>query len=207
MSVRRLEAEAIRDAILSCSGVLSDKMFGAPAPVTVDEVGQVVIAEDTRDSAGRPTGKSVSIGEQEFRRSVYVQVRRSLPLGMLEPFDMPTLTPNCERRSVSTVAPQSLLMMNNELVVRESARFAETIRVAVGDDSAAQIAKAWWMAFGRAPTAEQLSAGLEFLFEQTQRITRRIPADQVAKELPASQQALASFCQALYSANAFLYVD
>lgn len=207
MSVRRMEAEAIRDAILSCSGVLSDKMFGSPAPVTVDEVGQVVIAEDTRDSAGRPTGKSVAIGEQEFRRSVYVQVRRSLPLGMLEPFDMPTLTPNCERRSVSTVAPQSLLMMNNELVIRESSRFAESISASVGGDLSSQISKAWWIAFGRAPTDQQLSAGIEFVSLQTDQIAKRIPPDQAAKEPPASQQAMANFCQALYSANLFLYVD
>jgi hypothetical protein len=207
MSVRRLEAEAIRDAILASSGVLSDKMLGDPAPVTVDDVGQVVVGIDTRDSAGRPTGKTVAIGEDEFRRSVYVQVRRTLPLGMLEPFDMAALAPNCELRNVSTVAPQSLLMMNNELVIREAARFAERTRTMTGDDLAAQVTNAWWTVFGRPPTAEQVSSSVTFLADQTQQIAARIPVDQVAKEAPAAQQALASFCQALFSANAFLYVD
>ena len=207
MSVRRLEAEAIRDTILACSGSLSDKLFGPPSPVTVDDVGQVVVGIDTRDSAGRPTDKKVTIGEDEFRRSVYVQVRRSLPLGMLEPFDMATLSPNCELRPVSTVAPQALLMMNNDLVIHEAFQFASRIQGVVGDDPASQVTKAWSTAFGRPPTTDQVAAGVVFLRDQTQQIAARIPADQVAKEPPAAQQALANFCQALFSSNAFLYVD
>jgi len=202
-----LEAEAIRDNILACSGALSDKMLGPPTPVAVDDVGQIVVGVDSRDSAGRPTDKFVALGEDEFRRSVYVQVRRSMPLGMLEPFDMATLAPNCELRPVSTVAPQALLMMNNELVIREASRFAERIRSQIGDDPMAQVTSAWWIAFGRAPISEQVSGGVAFLSRQTSQIAERIPADQVAKELPAAQQALASFCQALFSVNGFLYVD
>ena len=207
MSVRRLEAEAIRDTILACSGSLSDKLFGSPAPVTVDDVGQVVVGIDTRDSAGRPTDKKITIGEDEFRRSIYVQVRRSLPLGMLEPFDMATLSPNCELRPLSTVAPQALLMMNNDLVIREADRFAIRIQGLVGDAPAAQVTAAWGFAFGQQPTSGQVAASVTFLAEQTQQIAARIPADQVSKEPPAAQQALANFCQALFSSNAFLYVD
>ena len=48
---------------------------------------------------------------------MYVQVRRSLPLSMLETFDAPALNPNCEIRNRSTVAPQSLLLMNNDFVL------------------------------------------------------------------------------------------
>jgi hypothetical protein len=207
MSVRRLEAEQIRDSMLVIAGSLSDKMHGAPSPVTVDEVGQIIVGNDNRDSAGRPEGARKPLGEDEFRRSIYVQVRRSMPLGMLEPFDMALLSPNCELRPVSTVAPQALLMMNNELVVKETERFAARVRSETGEDASAQVQRAWSLAFGRVPTSEQLAAGLAFLTEQTQQIAARIPADQVAKEPPAAQQALASFCQALLSANAFLYVD
>jgi hypothetical protein len=98
MPVRRLEAEAVRDAILAVSGRLNRQPFGPPVPVMVDEVGQVVLGVDTRD-AGRPTNKVVPLGGQEFRRSVYVQARRSLPLTMLEAFDAPMPEPNCECRT------------------------------------------------------------------------------------------------------------
>ena len=91
-----------------------------------DDVGQIVLAVDTRDSAGRPTGKVEPLGDDEFRRSIYVQVRRSMPLGVLEPFDLPRMTPNCEKRAVSTAAPQSLLMMNNPFVIQQAELLAKS---------------------------------------------------------------------------------
>jgi hypothetical protein len=100
MSLRRLEAEIIRDAMLEVSGKLNRRPFGPPVPVTHDEIGQVVIGKDIRNPGdGTPMGKVASLGGEEFRRSVYVQVRRSLPLAMLETFDAATITPNCESRS------------------------------------------------------------------------------------------------------------
>ncbi len=124
MNVRRLEAEVVRDSILALSGQLTQKVGGKPIPVSPDEVGQIIVAIDTRDSAGRPSGKVEPLGEEEFRRSLYVQVRRSMPLSVLEPFDMPRMTPNCERRPSSTASPQALMMMNNPFVVQQSDAFA-----------------------------------------------------------------------------------
>ena len=157
MSVRRLEAEMIRDALLATSGRLSAKMFGPPVPVTPDDVGQIVVGVDTRDSAGRPTGKVVSLGEEEFRRSIYVQVRRSKPLGMLEPFDAPAMSPNCEQRASSTDAPQSLLLMNNTFVLQQADLMAQRIEQEVGGDPAAQFQRAWQLAFCRAPSAKPVA--------------------------------------------------
>ena len=207
MSARRLEAEEIRDSILACAGSLGEKMYGAASPVAADEVGQIIVGLPDRDLAGGPLNQGKTLGEDEFRRSIYVQVRRSMPLGMLEPFDMATLSPNCELRPTSTVAPQALLMMNNGLVVREAAKFADRVRKAAGEDLSAEVTFAWSTAFNRTPTSEQLAGGVAFLTQQTQQIAAKIPPDQVAKEPPAAQQALASFCQALLSTNSFLYVD
>ena len=58
MPVRRLEAEAVRDAILAASGRLNPRMFGPPVPVAPDEAGQVIVGVDTRDAAGRPVGQA-----------------------------------------------------------------------------------------------------------------------------------------------------
>jgi hypothetical protein len=207
MSARRLEAEEIRDSILACSGSLSDKMYGAASPVAADEVGQIIVGLPDRDLAGGPLNQGKTLGEDEFRRSIYIQVRRSMPLSMLEPFDMASLSPNCEIRQTSTVAPQALMMMNNGLIVREATKFADRVRKAAGEDPAAGVTFAWTTAFNRPPNAEQLAGGVAFLKQQTEQIALKIPADQVAKEPPAAHQALANFCQALLSMNLFLYVD
>ena len=95
-------------------------MFGPPVPVAPDETGLVIVGLDNRDAAGRPVGKRGSLGGLEFRRSLYIQVRRSLPLGLLETFDAPAMTPNCDRRTSSTVAPQALLLMNNDFVITQA---------------------------------------------------------------------------------------
>ncbi|MGH6645193.1 MAG: DUF1553 domain-containing protein, partial [Bradyrhizobium sp.] len=73
--LRRLDAEQFRDAVLLSSGKLNEKMFGPPVPVMNDEVGQVVIGKENLN-AGRP-GPVLPMNGEDFRRSVYVQFRRS----------------------------------------------------------------------------------------------------------------------------------
>jgi mono/diheme cytochrome c family protein len=207
MPVRRLEAETIRDALLAVSGRLSGKQYGPPVPVAPDDVGQIVVGVDTRDSAGRPSGKVVPLGEEEFRRSVYVQVRRSMPLGMLEPFDAPLMTPNCQHRASSTVAPQSLLLMNSPLVAHEAEAMALRIEGEAGAEPAARFQRAWRLAFGRAATENETEAGVEFLLRQTDAASVTAPADANTPKPDPARTALANLCHALVSSNGFLYVD
>src|SRR5207302_313773 len=99
MSVRRLEAEAVRDGVLAVSGDLQVRMFGPAVPVRENDVGQVVIGKGVKDLArGITTVEALPPGEAA-RRSVYIEVRRSMPLAMLEAFDGATTQPNCERRN------------------------------------------------------------------------------------------------------------
>jgi hypothetical protein len=201
MPVRRLDAEAVRDAILVVSGKLSTKQFGPPVPIAFDELGQVVVGVDTTDAAGRPTKKVVSLNGDEYRRSLYVQVRRSRPLGVLETFDAASVSPNCEIRNSSTVTPQSLLMMNSRFIHEQAELFAKRVQKEGGKDARAQITLAWRLAFGSEPTAKDVDDAATFISEQT--IVFREQPDRAEPEL----RALASFCQALLSANRFLYVD
>src|SRR5262245_4252660 len=207
MNVRRLEAETIRDALLALSGRLSNQQYGPPVPIAPDDVGQIVVGVDTRDSAGRPSGKVVALGEEEFRRSIYIQVRRSMPLGMLEPFDAPLMTPNCQQRASSTVAPQSLLMMNSPAVAREAAELAARIEREAGNDPSARVARAWHLVFGRQPTAGQVQAGVVFLAGQAEAAAALPPADPKTSAPEPARTALANLCHALISSNGFLYVD
>jgi hypothetical protein len=207
MPSRRLQAEMLRDALLATSGRLSDKMFGPPVPISPDDVGQFVVGGDTRDSSGRPSGKVVDLGEDEFRRSIYVQVQRSKPLGLLETFDAPAMSPNCEQRASSTNAPQSLMLMNNSFVLQQADAMAERIELEVGADPSAQFQRAWQIAYCRTPSASQLQAGVAFLGEQAAIIAAKPSAEAQATSPAPERVALSNLCQALVMSNGFLYVE
>ena len=205
MSIRRLEAETVRDAMLSVSGDLTTKLFGVPIPVTPDETGQIIVGVDTRDGAGRPTGKKVPLNGEEYRRSVYITVRRTMPLAMLETFDAATLAPNCAIRTPSTVAPQSLMLMNNEFASDQSEALADRVAREAGSVPAAQARLAWRLTLAREPSDAQVQTAVAFLTEHAEQFAGQ-PADKKNPVTPA-QRALSSYCQALLISNGFLYID
>ena len=197
----RLEAEAVRDAMLATSGKLNEKRFGPAVPVMADLVGQWVIGKENLN-AGRP-GAIVDMKGEEFRRSLYVQSRRSRPLAVLDMFDLPTMAPNCEVRASSTVAPQSLMLMNSDFVMDQARHFALRVQTEAGENLTAQVTLAWRLALGTQPTAAQLHDSVTYVQDQTAQFSTTKFKDKITP----SQLGLASFCQALYSANGFLYVD
>ena len=199
-----LEAETLRDTLLALSGKLSDKMFGPAVPVMADEVGQFVVGIENLN-AGRPQGV-IPLGEEEFRRSVYVQVRRSRPLSVLAAFDAPLMEPNCESRNSSTVAPQSLMLMNNDFVLAQSRAFARRIEQEAGPELRAQVMLAWRMSNGAELDETKLAELVEFLNEQAAHFATIKPVAK-GEAVDAPHLALASLCQALWSSNSFLYVD
>jgi hypothetical protein len=215
--VLRLDAEAIRDAMLATSGSLNPKQFGPPVPVRPDVHGQIVVGEDKTTGDNKMPVEG-SLNGEEFRRSVYVQVRRSRPLALLHVFDAPVMEVNCERRQHSTVATQSLMLMNSEFLLDQAARFAARLEADAGPERAAQIRRAWQLAFQRPPTAAEQAEALSFLERQFAHLASLSapPTDEKAKKddkakaepkPPPERQALTNLCQALLSANEFLYVD
>ena len=208
MSVVRLDAEAIRDSMLSVSGCLNDRAFGPPVPVREDAVGQVVVGIDKKVGDNKMPVE-VSIGQEEFRRSVYVEVRRSRPLAFLNTFDAPVMEVNCERRSSSTVAPQSLMLMNSEFALQQARLLAARLRREAGPMREAQIERAWRLAYLRAPTRAEFASAMDFLARQDAVPPASPPAPAAAKsEVPASEDfAMQNLCQAILSSNEFLYLD
>jgi uncharacterized protein DUF1553 len=126
---------------------------------------------------------------------------------MLETFDAPAMSPNCELRASSTNAPQSLLLMNNTFVLQQADVMAQRIEKEVGDDQAAQVARAWQLTFCRAPSASQSQAGVAFLLEQSAIIAANSPANPKAESPTSAHVALSNLCQALVISNGFLYVE
>ncbi|QDT40808.1 Planctomycete cytochrome C [Gimesia alba] len=202
MPVRRLEAETIRDSIIAVTGKLKTDLYGQPVPVKEDEVGQIVVGVANVDSAGRQ-GKAIKMDDRKFRRSIYVAVSRSKPLAVLDMFDAPKMEPNCEKRSSSTVAPQSLLMMNSGFMVEHAEYFAERLEKEQAGNQAEQVKLAWMLAFGKEPSTEEVQQSVEFIKSQIPQFKTTAKA---AGKTP-EQLALATFCQALLSSNGFLYVD
>jgi len=192
MPVRRLDAESIRDAVLAVSGKLNRDLYGAPAPVSMDEGGLFAV-----------NGGKAMTNKLELKRSLYVQVRRTQPVSMLETFDQPFMEPNCTRRVSSTVPTQSLAMLNSEFIVKQSEAFAGRVLVGAKDTETA-IRRAWKSAFGQAMPESEVPRVKTFVDAQSKHFDAKLKA----KDPQAGQlKAMAAYCQVLLAANKFLYVD
>ena len=148
---QRLDAESIRDSVLAAAGALNTKMFGPPV-VTA-------LSEDEREAMRDLTMWPVTSDRSEHdRRSIYLFVKRSFRLPMLDTFDAPDTTESCPRREASTVAPQALAMMNSEWTSRQAERFAA--RIAKSKDP---VGEAWRLALARPPEAPERAKAEEYL--------------------------------------------
>lgn len=185
---RRLEAEAVRDAMLAAAGTLDTRLYGEP------------VALETR-----PTGEHVPAGEEGAgRRSIYLLVRRTQPVHLLNAFDAPVMETNCPRRVSSTTAVQALALMNGGFVSAQSRAFGRRVlQESGGTLGRPLVERAVLRALGRPPTPGEAAAALDFLRAQEARYRSR-PGAAPGSALEA---AAADFCQALLGANEFVYVD
>jgi hypothetical protein len=164
---RRLEAEAIRDSLLMIGGSLDLKMFG---PGTLDE--------------------------NSPRRSVYLTVKRSRLLRMLQAFDSPEPIQSVGERSQTTATTQALLMMNSRLVRQQAEKLARVVLPASAAEVPQSVEQAYRVVLGRSPTDAERQRMTDFIL--------RAAGNQGAKGL---ETATADFCQALLCLNEFLYID
>jgi hypothetical protein len=196
---RRLEAEAVRDSILSVSGQLNPERGG---PSVFPVLPRAVLEGQSRPGDG--WGKSDE--RQASRRSIYIFSKRSLAVPELEVLDAPDTTSSCEQRPVSTIAPQALTFLNGEWINQQARYFAARLAREAGDDPGAQIGRAFELALCRPPTPAELNAARSFLETQA----RQIEADRRAAGKEAGdtrRQALESFCLVMLNANDFAYLN
>ncbi|MEE2706522.1 MAG: DUF1553 domain-containing protein, partial [Planctomycetota bacterium] len=202
-SIRRIESEIFRDAVLAVSGQINDKMFGPPLPVMEDGVGQIVVGKEKLDGERKPSGDS-GLGGEGHRRSLYIQVRRTRPLAVLETFDIATVAPNCTKRPSSNVAPQALLLMNSDFMARYAASFADRVIREAGQSLTEQVRLAWSIAYAEESPAEAVVAMTEFIEQQAKAYQN--DNDKLAADA-ARKKALSVVCQGIMAANQFIYVD
>ena len=206
MNLRRLEAEEIRDAILAVSGLLNHRSSGPSVPIATHPDGRVVIGKSILNNGGL-FDHIDDAGDEQYRRSMFISAQRIAPLTMLATFDAPAMLPNCDIRTVSTVAPQSLWFLNDESSIEASrATVRELSQSELGasaepstEFAPAQLKNLWRRIYSVEPTAEELASCTAFVADQSRFLAE-------AKEAPESA-ALVSLCQALLSTNRFLYVE
>ncbi len=152
---KRLEGEAIRDALLALSGRLDKTLFGPPVPIHLTAF---------MDGRGRP-GKSGPL-DGAGRRSIYTAVRRNFLSPFMTTFDSPTPFSTMGRRNVSNVPAQALILMNDPLVVELSEKWAA---LAIEKHSGAEQRIAWMYrtAFARMPTSQEQAVAAEYVKNQT----------------------------------------
>ncbi|MCC6367993.1 MAG: DUF1553 domain-containing protein [Bryobacterales bacterium] len=182
-SRRRLEGETVRDAMLSVSGALNEKMYGPgvfpPLPPGVVTRG------------GWKKDESIS---EANRRSVYVFVRRNTRYPMFVEFDMPDTHESCARRNNTVSANQALDLLNNELVLGWARDLAKRVRNDAGMTRESQVERAYRLVYSREPKNEETQAALAFL-ERQDKITG------------AKDATFVDFCHMLLNSNEFLYLN
>jgi cytochrome c553 len=189
MRLRRLESEAVRDAVLAVSGQLDRTSGGPPVPIEPHPDGMVVVS-----AKGLPTPTA------PFRRSLYLFARRNYNLTLLNVFDQPVMATNCTRRVHSAVPLQSLTLLNDAFMLDQADRFAA--RVAAAADSEPQrIEAAFRLAFAREPGPTEAAASAALLKKLRERY-----AGEDLSPAEAERKALARLCHMLLCANEFLYV-
>jgi len=154
MPLRRMEGEALQDALLAISGKLDTTRFGPPDAITASPEGLVTVEP----------GK-----HQRYRRSIYALKRRTQPISILQSFDVGGMEPNCIERRESIVAPQALHLKNSAMVRALAVALAERVWNDVGADPAAQVDRAYRLVSGRPATSDEREvalAGLDDLRNQ-----------------------------------------
>lgn len=193
--LQRVEAEVIRDIILTASGQLNLKAGGPPffpaVPAAVrEDVKKIGRWELTKEEPGT------------WRRSIYSYFKRAMKYPMFEVLDEPDSNISCERRSVTTVPTQALTLMNDEFVLIQARFFAERVRRLAGDDPASQIKTAYLIALSREPSASELEGNLRFLDRQ-----RAYHSSRPALKENATQPALTDLCAVVLNLNEFVYIN
>ncbi len=180
MPIKRLEAEAIRDHILACSGELDTRMFGPSADAYV---------ADHPNSRAKPHNGPA---DGDGRRSIYLEMRRSFLPSFLRAFDLPNATESTGERQVTNVPAQSLALMNDPFVHQQAKAWANRILDAE-DRFHQRIDQIHIDAFGRPATEREKDWAKRFL-------------ESLESEYDTPNEAWSDLCHMIFNRKEFIYV-
>ena len=180
---RRLEAEAVRDAVLAVSGRLNPEQFGLPIfPPLPDGLAEEVKYDNSK--------WATQDGPEGRKRSVYIYQQRSMTMPFMQTFDSVVCDASRDRRQVSVTPLQALAMYNGRFANEEATHFAARVRKDAGESPVAQIQLAFKTALGREPAPEE---------------SERMQA--LMRSSTEGSDAVAAVCRVLLNANEFVYVE
>ncbi|MDA1263375.1 MAG: PSD1 and planctomycete cytochrome C domain-containing protein [Planctomycetota bacterium] len=188
LSVRRLDAESIRDSMLFASSRLDRTVGGASVPAYLTNHMQ---------GRGRP-GESGPV-DGSGRRSLYLAVRRNFLDPFLQAFDAPVPSVTCGRRHSSNVPAQSLALMNSDLVRTISEHWAKQI-VGEPESDKSRIESMWYALFSRPPRSDESEMALQFL--DSERKLNSNTTDLLSRD----RVAYAALAQSLFATKEFIFL-
>jgi hypothetical protein len=185
--LQRLEAEEIRDALLTVSGRLDPELGGKTIPLRNR---QFVFDHTSIDHTRYDS----------LRRAAYLPIVRNNVYTFFEQFDFPDPTMPTGSRNTTTVAPQALLMLNSDLVMDSADAFARMVLQSAGTDES-RIDRAYQLALGRPASPEEIATGTRFINSLlVHALTGAASVDPTEE-----QQAWSLYCQSLFASNEFVY--
>ena len=187
--VRRLEAEAIRDGILSVSGRLDPTLYGPPIPIHLTEF---------MKGRGRPEESGPLDGHG--RRSVYISVRRNFLSPMMLAFDKPIPFSTFGARNSSNVPAQSLTLLNDPFVAEQAAVWAQALMGESHVDIQARITDIYLKGLSRRPTNDELTQASAFIQEEAE----RLGLDE--SEIMNDAELWTSYCHVVFNLKEFIYL-
>jgi hypothetical protein len=190
---RRLDAEALRDALLVAAGRLRVNPMGGPS------FAPDISADALEGLSMKGAAWQASPASEQGRRSVYVFTKRGLLPPLLTTFDFSDTTLPCCRRDVTTVAPQALALLNNPFVHQQSESLARRL-CTESRERHRQVERVWQIVLGRSPRPMEAEAAIAHLATQGRHFAGAGHAD-------AELLALASLCHVLLNTNELLYID
>ena len=191
MRLRPLEAETVRDSILTVSGALDRRPGGPP-----------IIHEPDSNGLVRVKKESLTTPTSQWRRSVYLLCRRRYHLSLMETFDMPEVVGTCMRRTHAPVVAQSLTMLNDPFLTEQSQLFAARVAAEIATGRRTdQIKHAFEIGLGRPARDAEMRWSEELLEQQTVRYAGQSESTEDTK-----QRALQHLCSILLNTSEFLYI-
>ena len=205
---RRIEAEAVRDAMLNVAGDFNRKAEG---PAVLVPVQPVLV-----NQLYKPKQWAVTADPNEhYRRAIYLIAKRNLRLPFMEAFDAPDLQNSCARREQSTHALQSLELLNGDFSNAQARVLAGRLLKEKGWNPTALVQRAFRLAAGREPSAREAQIAARFLSQQSVLLRERLERKEevpVPSWIPetldkVSAAALCDFSLAMFSLPGFLYLN